>query len=206
MELWHTQDAGSDHTRESTHQTRILTSTSGNAQNYATDSKSHLDFREPSANNNRAVSEPQYQLSVPIVGSNDKQALHDRLAQHKARRSSHPQHRLFYDRPYLRNPKYLAYRARNRYEVGKDGKPIWPDFMEESFQNGKSSMPHAPILLNRRSNRSHTANGSPQEDPIWSTPWSQRAYQRVDPARDWRGPRPQASLKPYTGGRKTIER
>ncbi|KAK5945575.1 hypothetical protein PMZ80_002780 [Knufia obscura] len=142
MALWHTHGVGSGHTRESAHRSRILTSTSGNAQNYAIDTKDHLNFKKPSSNGSRAVSEPQYQLSAPILGSNDKQALNDRLAQHKARRSSHPQHRLLHgrDRPYLRNPKYINYRDRKRLDSGKDGKPVWSDAIEDSFQNGKSSL------------------------------------------------------------------
>jgi len=117
MEHCHLTGIRFGHTQDLAHRTRILTSTSGNAQTHAADRKSHLDFRKPSVNGNRAVSEAQYQPSVPIL------------------RSSRP-HRQHHDRPYLQNPNYLNYRERKRYDTGKDGKPVWPDYIEESFQNG----------------------------------------------------------------------
>lgn len=42
-----------------------------------------------------------------------------------------------FSRPYLQHPKYIEYRSRPRQEIGKDGKPIWPDIIEAAFQNGK---------------------------------------------------------------------
>jgi len=155
---WLTHGAGSDYSRQSAHRSRILTTTSGNAQSRATETKGPVDFKKPSSDGSRAVSEPRYQLSVPTLGSNDKQSLNGRLAQHKARRSSHP--RLLYDRPYLRNEKYLNYRERKRFDSGPDGKAVWSDDIEESFQNGMPSMPAISVLLTFGSTRSHTSNGS----------------------------------------------
>lgn len=37
----------------------------------------------------------------------------------------------------LRCEPYLKYRARQRKNLGKDGKPVWSDHMEEAFQRGK---------------------------------------------------------------------
>ncbi|EXJ62241.1 hypothetical protein A1O7_02674 [Cladophialophora yegresii CBS 114405] len=39
------------------------------------------------------------------------------------------------DRPYLVHPKYIEYRSRPRQDIGKDGKPIWPDHIEAAFQD-----------------------------------------------------------------------
>ncbi|OAP65172.1 hypothetical protein AYL99_01144 [Fonsecaea erecta] len=39
------------------------------------------------------------------------------------------------DRPYLHHPKYLEYRSRPRQDIGKDGRPIWPDNIEAAFQD-----------------------------------------------------------------------
>ena len=37
----------------------------------------------------------------------------------------------------LRCDAYLKYRARQRKNLGKDGKPVWSDHLEEAFQRGK---------------------------------------------------------------------
>ncbi|KAI1621076.1 TEA/ATTS domain family-domain-containing protein [Exophiala viscosa] len=39
------------------------------------------------------------------------------------------------DRPYLSHPKYDEYRRRPRQDIGKDGKPIWPQPIEDAFQD-----------------------------------------------------------------------
>ncbi|KAK5022278.1 hypothetical protein LTS07_010154 [Exophiala sideris] len=39
------------------------------------------------------------------------------------------------DRPYLSHPKYEEYRRRPRQDIGKDGKPIWPQPIEDAFQD-----------------------------------------------------------------------
>jgi hypothetical protein len=60
----------------------------------------------------------------------------------KPRRSKH----IDPDRPYLVHPKYIDYRSRPRQDIGKDGKPIWPDHIEAAFQDGEL----LPVLVMRQ--------------------------------------------------------
>ncbi|KAA6416295.1 MAG: transcription factor [Lasallia pustulata] len=41
----------------------------------------------------------------------------------------------------LNSEKYLAYRARQRANIGKDGEPVWPDDLEEAFQRALRAIP-----------------------------------------------------------------
>ena len=43
-------------------------------------------------------------------------------------------------RQYKKSPRYLQYTKRTRKDKGKDGKEIWPDYLEEAFQTGQPSM------------------------------------------------------------------
>lgn len=52
----------------------------------------------------------------------------------------------------LESEAYLKYRGRVRKNLGKDGKPVWSDHMEEAFQRGKwapSSVRRRALLLTR---------------------------------------------------------
>jgi transcriptional enhancer factor len=40
-------------------------------------------------------------------------------------------------RGYLNSRRYLEYRARPRRDTGKDREPVWPDELEEVFQDGQ---------------------------------------------------------------------
>lgn len=122
--------------RSSLHDSRILADISGNVQSHAPDLKHQLDYK-PYLHTTRAVSEPQYLAPCVTLGSNDRQPLNSRLALHKARRSSQVTNKVLRERPYLQHEKYLDYLKRHRHDKGKDGKPIWPDHIEASFQNGQ---------------------------------------------------------------------
>ena len=40
----------------------------------------------------------------------------------------------------IKNARYLQYKNRSRKDKGKDGKEIWPDYLEEAFQIGQPSI------------------------------------------------------------------
>ncbi|KAF4152761.1 hypothetical protein CNMCM6069_001731 [Aspergillus lentulus] len=44
-------------------------------------------------------------------------------------------------RSYLKSQKYLEYRARPRRDTGKDGEPVWPDELEDAFQQALEANP-----------------------------------------------------------------
>ncbi|KIX07368.1 uncharacterized protein Z518_02021 [Rhinocladiella mackenziei CBS 650.93] len=87
-------------------------------------------------------------LQVPVpsmqLGSNDVDQSH----QYKT-----SQHRPLVDlnRPYLQHPKYLDYLARQRHDIGADGKPIWPTEIENAFQNALVHI--KPLGRKKRSQR-----------------------------------------------------
>lgn len=127
---------GLDSTREPVHQSRVLASTSGNAQTFTLDIKDIKgcpDLSNPIVSGGHARHGLQHSAPLPVLGSNDKSTLHDRLAARKARRSSQPGH----ERQFLHTEQYKTYRERKRQDIGKDGLPVWPDHIEESFQNGR---------------------------------------------------------------------
>lgn len=133
MDHWPSTGTGSGIPDELAYHGRVLASTSGNAQSFPTDTKVHLDFGSRTTSVGQAISDSQYVAALPVLGSNDKHILHDRIAARKARRSTHPVH----DRPWLQTEKYKNYIDRKRQDAGKDGRPVWPHHIEESFQNGK---------------------------------------------------------------------
>lgn len=136
MDHWPSDGTGSSMPDISAYHGRVLASTSGNVQLFPSDTKSHLDFRQRVSCGEHTKSDSHFIAALPVLGSNDKQVLHDRLAARKARRSTH----LIHDRPYLQAEKYKIYRGRKRQDEGDDGKPIWPDHIEDSFQNGKTTV------------------------------------------------------------------
>lgn len=115
--------------KEPVHPSRVLTSTSGNAQVFAGNSKVSSDLDSAIKQGSRHPS------PLPILGSNDRSAPLSRLAARKAKRVS----LLSNERQYLQSEQYQRYRTRKRQDIGDDGKPVWPDHLEESFQNGKTS-------------------------------------------------------------------
>lgn len=143
MEHWHTS-SNAPYQREPADLTsgpRVLTSSSGNVQAYHTESKDGLENQDP-LGLVQPESWPRVQYPIPKVklGSNDAHA--DNLAHLHSRRQSYRPEKFFRrkhdisDRPYLRHPKYLQYRARQRCDTGPDGKPVWDDRIEDAFQNG----------------------------------------------------------------------
>lgn len=136
---WSTSGNDAGHIHASVHNPCILASISGNIQSFAPESKQHVNFDKAYLHTARAVSEPQYLAPCVTLGSNDRQTSTDRFAIRKARRSSQPHNKVLCDRPYLQNEKYIEYRRRKRQDLGRDGKPIWPDHIEAAFQNGKQA-------------------------------------------------------------------
>ena len=73
------------------------------------------------------------------LGSNDRH--HDAIRRLDARRRRRDARFDGRDRGlgrgYLSHPEYLKYRSRPRRDIGKDGRPVWDDRLEEAFQNGE---------------------------------------------------------------------
>jgi transcriptional enhancer factor len=144
---WHTSN-NAPYQREPSDLTsgsRVLTSSSGNVQTYHPDSKDGLENQDPlglAARPEAWAKQLDVQYPIPKVklGSNDAHT--DNLAHLNSRRQSYRPEKYFRrkhdisDRPYLRHPKYLQYRARQRCDTGPDGKPVWDDRTEDAFQNG----------------------------------------------------------------------
>ncbi|KAK5069550.1 hypothetical protein LTR64_008231 [Lithohypha guttulata] len=146
MDHWYTQSVGSGHNREPTHQSRVLTSISGNAQSFPVEAKSHFDFNfnRSVCATARAVSEPQYVAPPPVYEFGHANEIEERLAARKIRRGSHPpssRQRLIREKAWLKHPIYRKYLNRKRQDNGRDGKPVWPDYIEESFQNALIHIP-----------------------------------------------------------------
>ncbi|KAK4905477.1 hypothetical protein LTR66_017807, partial [Elasticomyces elasticus] len=157
MEHWRS----SGHTRESANnrQRKVLGSTSGNAQpHFQSVNQKPEEVKQEHHNGQTPAPSPvlrqsendpssymgiesTYPLPSKIIGSNDQFTLNEQyLAARRARRLP-AQKRLLADRPYLRDAKYINYRDRKRQDAGKDGKPVWPDYIEESFQNAIVQIP-----------------------------------------------------------------
>lgn len=81
-----------------------------------------------------------FRLFQPPValGSNDfADRSFEQKQQRKSSKSRYPSRALLnQDRPYLSHPKYEEYRRRPRQDIGKDGKAIWPQPIEDAFQDG----------------------------------------------------------------------
>jgi transcriptional enhancer factor len=145
MEHWHTSNSAPYHA-EGAHSAIILTSSSGNAQAYALDSKEGIENQNPFTSGRFSTKqESKTELHFPVpklkLGSNDHYA--ENLLRLQARRQ-HNREKVFRqrrsnpERPYLQHPTYLQYRARQRCDTGADGKPVWDDRIEDAFQNGLS--------------------------------------------------------------------
>jgi len=86
-----------------------------------------------------------------ITASSYAQTNRSRLEQRRGLRDRIVDNRLpILTRSELRSPAYLKYRSRQRQNLGKDGKPVWPEFLEEAFQRGTQphlSSFHVPRLM-----------------------------------------------------------
>lgn len=133
MDDWAPQYVGSGYTRDSAHRAKPLASTSGNAQHFSVEHKSHFDFKRPCLGPARAFSEPYFTPQASSYGPD----LSTGLTARKARKFSHERARLLRERPWLTHPKYKQYLNRKRQDAGKDGKAIWPHHIEEAFQHGR---------------------------------------------------------------------
>ena len=81
----------------------------------------------------------QFPIPQMQLGSNDDlEHTLDRKPKRNPLKVHRPKIQIDHERPYLHHPKYLEYRSRPRQDIGKDGKPIWPDRIEAAFQNGMS--------------------------------------------------------------------
>lgn len=132
MDPWSSHATDSEHTTEAACPVRVLASTSGNVQPFMTDSKHYSDLKKPSIVSDPGTSSTACLPSLPILGSNDKSSVQSHSAARKGRRISQP----LPDRLFLQDEKYKNYLKRKRKDLGKDGKPVWPDHIEASFQNG----------------------------------------------------------------------
>lgn len=119
--------------KEPVHHSRVLASISGNAQIFESDVKGCFDYGKNVHNGKQKRSDSPRPSPLPVLGSNDRSDSCDRLAARKAKRSS----LLNQERHYLQTEQYKIYKERKRQDIGSDGKPVWPDHIEESFQNGK---------------------------------------------------------------------
>ncbi len=120
---------------------RILASTSGNARTYALDTKEGAENRNP-ANNDPLLPTlpktiPSQYPAGPILSSNSLQASLQRLHARRQRREYAHRYLAGPPRPYLERKKYIDYRNRQRQDTGLDGKPVWDNFTEDAFQEGK---------------------------------------------------------------------
>ncbi|KAJ9616858.1 hypothetical protein H2200_000578 [Cladophialophora chaetospira] len=113
-----------------------LSVSSGNAQLLPLQQTEGTENQYPLPSLSSGRHTPQ-QFPIPSLklGSNDGSSsaleVNARRHQLKSRRSK----QIDVERPYLLHPKYIEYRSRTRLDIGKDGKPIWPDHIENAFQD-----------------------------------------------------------------------
>lgn len=138
-----------------------LSVSSGNVQLLPFQHREGLENQYPLSASRGGRTTPQFPVPSLKLGSNDgpRHASDSKVRRQtfKAPRSKVPDP----DRPYLYHPKYLEYRSRPRQELGKDGKPIWPDHIEAAFQDGKKrrSLGLDICGLTFYSDRAHQAYG-----------------------------------------------
>lgn len=151
MEPWHTKTSTPYQSEggQLTQRPGILTTSSGNVQNYALDSKEGIENQDPfppGGFSTKQESKPVLQFPIPKLKLSSNDDLTDNLQRLQARRQQHQRERGFRHprvnpgRPYLQHPKYLHYRERPRCDTGPDGKAVWDDRLEIAFQNGVYSI------------------------------------------------------------------
>lgn len=121
---------------------------------------------------------PQFPVPSLKLGSNDGPR---HASESKVRRQMFKAPRTKFndpDRPYLYHPKYLEYRSRPRQELGKDGRPIWPDHIEAAFQDGKMCRSLRLDIhgLTIHSAGSHQAHGQKEMFPTRKAIWTEHAH------------------------------
>jgi transcriptional enhancer factor len=128
-----------------TRSSRALQVTSGNAQSYNLENFKVEEAKTQPGNSNLSLDfQPQSYPVPPTLRSNAPQTITptQRLEQrrlHRAQvalrepRGSGPSRRRF-----LKSAKYVEYRQRARRDTGPDGEPVWPDELEDVFQDGRS--------------------------------------------------------------------
>ena len=131
------------------HPSRALEVTSGNAQSYALDIKEGIENQVP--DNSQAFTQhltktspcPYPALPTTHVNLDHHQTVRLKLDSRKQRREVGSTRGLPFragthlERPYLKDPRYIEYRLRQRRDTGADGNPVWDDATEEAFQEGK---------------------------------------------------------------------
>jgi hypothetical protein len=139
---------------ESVHRTsRALQITSGNAQTYNLENLKAEEVKTESGNPHLPLDlQNQSYPPPPTLPSNaprtitatqrlEQRRLHRTQVAHRAPVGSGPPRRAF-----LKSKKYLTYRTRQRTDTGDDGEPIWPDELEDVFQDGAPHTLH--IMVN----------------------------------------------------------
>jgi hypothetical protein len=205
MELWHSPRS---HSAQIDYQSASRThkapeSMSGNVQPYGVDIKEEYENQNPTDPEFRdfSVEVKTGSLWPPIVtqnlGSTHHQVNLQRL-QARRRSSTKVAVALSADRPHLRHPKYIQYLTRERQELGKDGKPIWDDEVEEAFQDGERNIQIVRSLLTPMSFDCDPSNGAEEESPAWPTLRTEPANSRVHNAPHAKASLPEASVKSHT--------
>ena len=127
-----------------------LQAVSGNRQTYALDYHAGPENQIP--HDLRAVPTvtPKYaSFAQPAtLRSNDGPSAINHLhrRQQKRRQNSVVAGSGYQDRSYLTSKEYLAYRNRPRKDLGRDGKQIWSDPVEDAFQEGEQAMHLASLI------------------------------------------------------------
>jgi hypothetical protein len=158
MDHWHTSSR-TPYQSSGASTTGVLTTSSGNAQSYALDSKDGVENQNPFELGSQSIkleTQPELHFPAPRVklGSNDHYA--DNLLRLQARRQYRPERvsrqlRIAREKTYLQHPRYREYRERPRCDTGKDGKPVWDDRIEEAFQNALANI--EPMGRRKKSQR-----------------------------------------------------
>lgn len=123
---------------------RILTVTSGNVPAYGLDAKPGIETQNPASNTtvkqDSSKSAASQTTSLGFASQKNHQANLSHLRSRIQRRETGRRHGIRPQfnppRPYLTCEKYLAYKNRERLELGKDGIPVWDSVTEEAFQDG----------------------------------------------------------------------
>jgi hypothetical protein len=160
-----------------------LSVSSGNVQLLPVQHREGIENQYPLPALSSGRQTPQ-QFPIPSLklGSNDDShhGFHSRPRRHPLRprrtRQADP------DRPYLVHPKYIEYRSRPRQDIGKDGKPIWPDHIEAAFQDGKLDhlFQGEEWMLTIDSSRPYQADGSKEVLSARKAVWTEYAHCRMD--------------------------
>ena len=138
---------------ESVHRSsRVLQITSGNAQPYNLENLKAEGVKTESGSPHLPLDlQSQSYPPPPTLRSNAPRTITatQRLEQRRLHRAQvahrEPAGSALARPAFLKSKKYLNYRTRQRTDTGADGKPIWPDELEDVFQDGVTHTLHIAI-------------------------------------------------------------